>query len=174
MTVYAYYLVGDNRGTFDVPRLYAFTNDKSIANDFEKVRDMSMFIMQKKHIDKDKYKGYCDTHKWHLLGRRKYPSRGYGLDKETVCEIISTIVEEELVYIKSDRFIYEIGKYVSEDTERLTKEYKKALKNIWYYNVWDFVFNIYNPKTKKHADFNYKVDMAALFVYFYGYTMSND
>lgn len=59
---YKNYSLGD-----DTKGLYALTNDKTLAKEFESLRDMNKFTRKKVEMEKDEYKSFANAHREAVL-----------------------------------------------------------------------------------------------------------
>ena len=74
MKVYMYYISESESGNYknysldkESKSLYALTCDKTIAKDFEALRDMTKFTRKKVDMEKDEYKSFANNHREGVL-----------------------------------------------------------------------------------------------------------
>lgn len=185
-----YYRIGTPLRAYEVPRLYASTDDPKLAKKFEQQRDMNFFIRKDTYVDsvlqfQDRYKStilrMCtfETSNPELLMKRQ-------LDVTIPC----TYQEEEKVFLQTDHVFHELGK-------EGTKFYpmyncfnplvKLSLKVLHYEDIMNFYKGMFQDPSmtvEEHLfsgfdgfgvleDYSIKVDQLGLFLYYYGDTFKS-
>lgn len=176
MKIYLFLLIGDNRGSFDTPIIYAFTPEKRLAKKFIETRNMDMFIEKTVDVNKNEYNNYLINYKGHLLVDSGFvTSSNNCFSNISTVKLVVTQHEEETVFIKADIVLMELSKYTSPISELFNTELLDALSEVEYINIFNF-YLMNNQGYPSHlklspSEINVSIDYLSLFLYFYGYTM---
>jgi len=160
------------------PILYAFTEDKNILNDFKSERNMNIFKVKEKTIDKENFERMRISHHDYLLGRKSYITKAlssYSLT--TSVKIVSTDAEEFSVFVQSDRIGKILGKYTDPIFgEIVNDKIMKELNNLYYYSVIRYGDEecIVAAGATPLNDYLYNIDQLSVFMMLYGDTMVVD
>lgn len=177
MKVYLFYRVATKTMNIDPPTLYAFTENKELADKFELTRDMKQFYLKKVKMNEEEFNkfrydfGHCNLRLSGFTTRIK----DFGKD---IMFLVTTEKEEESVYLRADDILKELGKYTDMEAGYFNTEVMKALNQLNYYSLYKFYSNdenyLYsgiNPIGVNHFDLNLTYDMLNLFFFFYGDTL---
>lgn len=151
--------------------LYAYTNNKEFALEFEKSRDMSKFVKKKKKISKDEVNFLARNYQSNILQRIILKTSN--MKNEIIeTEIIGTMIEQITVTNEATKFmicgIYEncyINPYY------LNQELYEALEILEYVSIFDCMnLTGYNKPSK---GFNPKIvaDELSIFIHNFGKSM---
>lgn len=163
--------------------LYAFTNNKKFAEEFQLQRDMSKFIYKKEILDKKDFLKFSDAHRDALLHDGQFytqSKKNYG--EFTHVHVLCTMGEEFMITKMEDRLGDEFTKYLF-DASVFSDEIVKALKSLLYFEFYGFyvLYNshygdsYYRPYFSGISDDDgdiippgqYKLDELALFLHFF-------
>ena len=175
MKVYFIYRKYKEDGYKNPSSLYAFTKYKELKDEFMKVRDNNQFFVVKKFFEPDDYLKFMNEHYNYLLGERNYRN-----SDNDIVKIISTCGEELDVFIKSDKILDELMRYVDEFSCAYNKTLREAL-NILNYDAIkrykrDTIHHYYDFYEDKDYDIkvveNLKPNQAGMFAYLFGNTFN--
>lgn len=149
--------------------LYAWTDDKEYAKRFKEFRNMDVFIEKKKEFKQDDYNLFNK----HYSGMRLINSL-YKTNSHNIIEIVSTKIEEENVFIKSDRILEEMAKYTI-DLFMVKNTYLKSLNKLNYFYIYKYYHQnnsyFYEGISINKDCIDIDFDQFSLFVYFNKYTL---
>ena len=178
MKVYLFYRVATKTMNIDPPSLYAFTENKELADKFELTRDMKQFYLKKVKMSEEEFTkfrydfGHCNLRLSGFTTRIK----DFGKD---IVFLVTTELEEEQTYLKADNILKELAKYTLMDGAYFNTDILKALNKLNYFALYKFysmdeyyLYNGFNPTEVNHFDLGIEYDMLNLFFYFYGNTMN--
>lgn len=163
--------------------LYALTNDKKLAKEFIRERDMDKFILRKSKMDNDEYVSFANQNSSSVLSSYDYVS--YDKDdsfKERDIRIVSTWNEKEIVMgvIEESVASMESVKYISFPF-MFSEKYYKALDDLCYVSFWKLNGNVSNymeymteEEIESTDDYSFpelRFDEVSVFIYIHGYTM---
>lgn len=187
MKIWLFIRYANKKGKLDMPRLYAFTKKKRIANEFKKVRNMEHFLMKEKDITTDEYYDICK--KFVSLELRLTGLKTFNKEerKTSIVYLPITKNEEEIAIIKGDDLLEnELIRKSYMDFSMINSKYFNALDVIDYFDhhlqntVFEdqyFYSGLYNMReiTTKYnfIDSKYNIDQLAFFLYFFGETMKD-
>lgn len=142
--------------------LYAYTDDKRLADGFESYRRKDIFIKKKKELTSEQLEDLHDEYSGGLLREVKYtigndeiPIVVTMLEEITVMNCCINAIESRL-----PRLVLSLPPNV------FTKDMQSALADVGYISLWDYVEN--KTKTSLPITPNY----IACFFYLYGDTIS--
>lgn len=187
MTLYLFYKKSPE-GFVNDPVLYAFTNNKDVANKFRNDRNMDKFVFHKETgVSKDEFNRFSSQyHKCELINGHFY-TKGDILNKRVPVSVLCTCKEEETVLINSDKMWNEYKDCLF-DASMIKNKYLKALNTLMYFKFYGFfelkskydVDDFYEPYYSAYgpsADFilgemqnGYQYDDLKLFLHFFGDT----
>lgn len=179
MKVYVFYMVANSTGLLDVPRMYAVTHKKHIAQGFKESRNMKYFLLKEYEQDDDEFKLHADKYRNYILGTRGFTTRSKdSINGQETVYITATQGEEEHTYIQSENVTFELGKHTVDNSEIFNDDIVKSLNDLQYFEMYRFYrdsdayFYSGLEDFTRPEDFDWKIDMLALFLYYYGYTMN--
>lgn len=142
MKLYVFYRIRLNEKVIsDNPELYAWTINKEHVDRFVEERDMNIFHMVKRSIDKDGelFKEFELRYKSMELTSMNIYTRDEGFhNKKHGISILTTWAEYNVLFEKTESIVYELMKYVSESYYHLKKEYRTALDVLYYPEIQRF------------------------------------
>lgn len=156
-----------------MPFLYAYTHKKYLKELFEEERDMSLFSITKKDIEKDEYAKFKKEHSSLELGRRGFYTKSDddSLSGKEVVYITATSSEEMDVYVKTDKVFLELGRFIVHEAEIMNDDIKEALMILYYFDVMRFNSELEMLHFDPHPIQNFNVDELAVFLYLFGNTL---
>lgn len=175
MKVYFIYRKYEEDGYKTPSSLYAFTKYKNLKDEFMKVRDNNQFFVVKKFIKPDAYLKFMNEHYNYLLAERNYRN-----SDNDIVKIISTCGEELDVFIKSDKILDELMRYVDEFSCAYNKTLRESL-NVLQYDVIkrykrDILHHYYDFYEDRDYDIkvveNLKPNQVGMFAYLFGNTFN--
>lgn len=174
MKLYIFLLIGDMRGSYPEPLMYAFTQRKSLAKSFKETRNMDNFIYKEVEIDEERYNRFVINYPKKNLIMSSLSTKDE--NGETIkIGIPLTYSEEEFVLLRNDTVIYELSKYTTSDIVMLNDGILEALSEINYFDVLSFYNNIdnesFNSVSMKLSYLDLSYDQLEIFLYFYGYML---
>ena len=191
MKFYAIYKIRrKDESLIELPSLFAFTNDKELFEEFEEQRDMSMFYVKRKEIDKKLYEKFLKENKAYELSYQDlYTKNQFDLTKKTKVKILSTWKEVESTILNTDIIFKELTKYIFPSVYTFNDKYLETLKILGFMDVCKFVCGSFSENTSvffdglrtncdeydewdriDYCDPDIDYDEFALFMYFNGYT----
>lgn len=137
MKLYKFYKVDrDYVGT--PPILYAYTDDKTLADIFISDRKTSMFEMVTSKLNKSEYLKVKSTYGNYQLGLRGYHTKPTPDSPfMVVVRVVSTSLEEEKSCLYSDDIIKELGKHLF-SPKMFTSKYLIALQTVKFIDFYTF------------------------------------
>jgi len=190
MKLYVYYFADKNAEERIEPFLYAYTNDKELADKFEDTRDMNKFILKTKdNIKKKHMLEIAHTHSRHQLVKTYFDTKDMDDPTKIIkVPLVCTWEEEETVFIKSDQISYIFSKYMFNPVA-LNLKLQKSLNTLGYFQMYNFLYNNFLVSEELTDDLyrgifhasneddelpllQFKIDYLAFFYYLYGGTMS--
>lgn len=176
MKFHLFLLIGDGKGAYTHPIIYAYTNDSSLAKKFIETRDMSRFIYKTDIIDKETYNEYMLKYKSQSLVKTEFvTSCNKSFTKKRLVSLPVTQLEEEQVYVNADKILEELSKYTNISAALLNDNIKSALNELKYFDIYKFYnsSNLYQS-VMMPSDIDLHVDYLSLFIYFSGNTLKKD
>jgi hypothetical protein len=174
MKTYIFLLIGDARGSYPEPLLYAFTAKKSLAKSFKETRDMDNFIYKEVNIDEEEYNRFASKYPKKNLIMSSLSTRNDNGDI-TKISLPLTYSEEEFILLRSDNVMYELSKYTIMESMILDDHILDALNDISYFDIMAFYNNMdresFSSLTMKLNSLDLTYDQLEIFLYFYGYMM---
>lgn len=172
MKFHLFMLIGDNRGAFPSPIIYAYTNNNALAKRFIETRDMTKFVYKTDNIDKETFNQYVLKYKSQLLVDSKLVSQKNTTEKQII-SLPVTQLEEEQVYVNADKILEELSKYTDISSRLFNNKIINALNELKYFDIYNFYnyYNIYYQSVVMPSDLNLNVDYLSLFIYFSGNTL---
>lgn len=156
-------------------KLYAATNDKELAKEFEKTRNMKKFIKKvKKDVTMDDYRKFASINRGSILSRRELVTKHPGC-KPYWGDIKFVITEEENLTVNMEPEDL-INMYMEDilsklpDADSYKKKLKIILKKTYYLEAWEF-FSSDLPFTDEKYTPNWLIDELRVFVTLYGSTL---
>lgn len=172
MKFHLFMLIGDKRGAFSSPIIYAYTNNNALAKRFIETRDMTKFVYKTDNIDKETFNQYVLKYKSQLLVDSKLVTQKNITEKQII-SLPVTQLEEEQVYVNADKILEELSKYTNNTAQLFNDEILSALDKLKYFDIYNFYnyHNIYYQSVIMPSDLNLNVDYLSLFIYFSGNTL---
>lgn len=187
MTLYMFYKKAEE-GFDDPPKLYAFTNNKEMKNQFVRYRDMSKFVFRKEtKISKKEFANFsAKYHKFELINGQFY-TRGEIASRRVPVSVLCTCYEENTILVNSDK-LWDEYKGCLFDVSILSKKYMDALNSLMYFKFYSFYklrpnfdecdfyepyYSAYGPPTDfilTEIQEGYQYDDFKLFLRFFGNT----
>lgn len=150
------------------PELYAYTDDKSLAKEFELERDMNIFFKKKTEITKDEVNILAKDYKEMRLSILE----GYTKDINNISKLIDfslvvTELEKLTIISKYDEIInYDLCVYSRNTPFVFKKDIFKALEYLDY--NYNFMI-MYEPESADdYYQYDYELDLFGAFVYLFG------
>lgn len=171
----------------ELPSLFAFTNNKERYEEFVEERNMDMFYVKKKDVDKSFYNKFLNHNKPHELAYQElYTRNQFDPTKKTKIRILSTWKEVENIVLQSDMVFKEMAKYISPSIYTINTSFLESLNDLGYIDVcrfmcYSFPDNLSTLFDGLQIDYDYDdriyyevsnidYDEFALFMFFNGYT----
>lgn len=133
MKFYTIHRIRDTKNgpIYDLPRFFAFTDDKKAIEDFKGQRNMSMFYISEKKISKEGYDELEFNKNRDLLVYRGLYTKDEDGDKTTI-SVLTTWNEIELLYKCNDNIMHELAKHVTSHVYTLKPEYIDTFMKLGY------------------------------------------
>lgn len=169
----------------DLPILFAFTNNKELFEEFVDQRNMDMFYVKKRDIDKKFYEKFLSRNKPQELSYQDlYTRNQFDPTKKTKIKVLSTWKEIESIILRSDMIFKEMTKYIQPSIYTFNDSFLDSLTSLGYMEVCRFISYTFPDSTSGlfdglRLDYDDKneyytpdidYDEFALFMYFNGYT----
>lgn len=137
MNIHLFYLKPSDDYNSDIPSLYAYTNDKNLAEEFIDDRNMNRFIYKKSWIDKEEFRKFDSMHSRLHLSRGSFSTvseiNGRSMNVSFVC----TWGEEESILKNSDKLWSEYSNILF-DTRVFEDKYLIALEKLLFMKFYGF------------------------------------
>lgn len=152
MKIYEYFLKSNNE-----EHVYAFTNNKEIAKQFESIRNMKLFHKEIEHMDKDEYMDFANDNLLHLISIHDLNTTGI-IDGE-IAHVKTKLAMTDIEYETStdpgaDPF--EDFWYGKENIYMLSGCFKNKYRTLldhWEYYTMGKVY-LGRPVDEEHDDYN--------------------
>lgn len=166
----------------ELPILFAFTNDKEIYEDFKSQRNMDMFYVKIKDVDKNFYEKFLKENRSQELSYQElYTKNQFDSSRKTKIRLLSTWKEIETIVLKTDMIYKELMRYITPTVYTLKESFLMDLNVLGYFNVCEFVgcdfpeaikplFDGFISYDKEYQNPDIDYDEFALFMFFHGYT----
>lgn len=177
--LYLFYRIRDNRDSdlYSTPLLYAWTIKKRDMKMFKDQRDMEVFLMKSKKIDKDdeKFRKFSlDNNQTMLTKRDMYTKSKINDQNKCIISVLCTWNELQRVYTHEDTIYAELSKYLTNSYEYLQDKLRISLNKIAYRDVRDFMlaskFGGYFESVNKDDQVDLDIDEFQMYMYFNGVT----
>jgi len=162
-------MIGNKKEKYE---LYAYTDNKSLAEEFISTRNMKVFVYDKKDLTKEEVNALADLrYKYKYLSKVKLTTRSdKNKNKTKDIPIVMTESEKSFIIGKSAAVMNDM--YVSSwyDPYIFNTELRKALFNIGYFKLNDDLnkeeYEIYDSNYKRILDKSptIKIDELQLFI----------
>lgn len=189
MVIYLLYFKSNPEFKDDIYTMYAYTDDKTMLNEFKSQRDMKKFKIKKEDISKEEYKIFDrNNKKMKLTYANIYTSdKLYG--KRRSVKVLCTWREEEYIFKNSERLWEEYSRYLF-DVRLFKSKYLIALEKLLFVKFYMFYKNNQNRDYFYEPYYNnfgpvedlilddlkssYSYDELSLFLKFFGNTFDMD
>ena len=169
-----------------VPILYAYTDNKEFAKEFESQRDHDNFFLIKKHITKSEFEEYNKTIRNLKIQKCSFYTKSFVYGRRVPVQVLSTWKEEDTILHNGDNFWAEFEKYLF-DCKIFKSEYIRALEKLnfvkfygfyrikSFYNCDDFYepyytsFGPVDGLISEELRSSYQYDDLQLFLHFFGH-----
>jgi len=181
MTIWLYYMVSDAPTSDTIP-LFGYTTKKKVKDNFEKTRNMSLFITKKREITRTDYIKFQDGHQEKHLDMYSFVTGGpIG---PTAIYMAATTREAMKVYMTDDKVLNKLAMYTNPAFIFVKEKYRKILGNLFYYSLmhWYSNSNVFFSETDSdymsHPDrylFNDRgilIDQLGVFIMYFGNTLN--
>lgn len=135
----------------DPPMFYAFTDDKDMADEFKKQRDMEKFICTKEKCTKEEFKLFDRDHHCYKLTYGNFYTKGESLNKKIGVKVLCTVREEDSILKNSENLWQEYSKTLF-DCKVFKSQYIQSLESLLFIKFYGF----YKVKYLEYADYFYQ------------------
>jgi hypothetical protein len=141
-TVWLFYHILKTRGAAP---LYAFTDKKKYAKEFQSVRDMNLFKVEKIQLSNDDFYKFMSKHRKLIMAENIYETKDFPL---SICRtkqitIVGPEAEDSTVFSLTMELENDLGCHTNLNTKYLKDSYQQTLNFFHYFDMLAF-----NPHLK--------------------------
>ena len=172
MKVTLFLKIGDARGAFPKPQLYAYSHDKTLVKSFKESRNMDLFIEKVENMDKKQYDYFRLKNKaTQLIPTELMTKSDKSFTGVEEIPITLTYHEEEFIFLRQDSIFNEMARFVDYSSMSFEDKIIDALDALSYFDIYNFFYNCDLSCSAPNSITDLLIDRFALFMFFFGQTM---